>query len=85
MTKEERKKWVIHLNGECHTIEGDCDGHLKLWISHEDGTPVHPMSMGMDRDNEWGDFFTTEGIEKEYRESGDPNYEPNNKPKKTNE
>ena len=67
--KKEEKKWIVHLNGQRHTVHGDCDGHLKLWVAHEDGTQVHPVTMVMDIPNEWGDLFTTEGIEKEYQDS----------------
>ena len=67
--KKEEKKWIVHLNGQQHTVAGDCDGHLKLWVGLEDGTQVHATEMGLDISYEWGDLFTTEGIEKEYQDS----------------
>ena len=66
---KQEKKWIVHLNGERYPVKGDCDGHLKLWVGHEDGTQVHATEMGLDISNEWGDLFTTEGIEKEYQDS----------------
>ena len=66
---KQEKKWIVHLNGQQPTVAGDCDGHLKLWVGHADGTQVHATEMGLDISNEWGDFFTTEGIEKEYQDS----------------
>mgnify|MGYP003672368439 CR=1 FL=1 len=61
------KKWVVYLNGERLTVVGDCDGHLEMHISHEDGTPVYPLNRDIDTPNGWLDSFTSKGIEKNYR------------------
>ena len=40
------KKWTVHLNGQRHTVAGDCDGHLEIHISHEDRAvdPFRPLA-----------------------------------------
>jgi len=60
------KKWIVNLNGQRHTVTGDCDGHLEIHISHEDGTPVYALERDMETPNGWLDSFTSEGIEENY-------------------
>lgn len=43
----------------------DDDGHLTLWINHNDGTEIH--ALGIDTyDEEWCERFTTDKIEEDY-------------------
>ncbi len=66
------KKWIVYLNGRQQIVAGDCDGHLNLGVAHEDGTPVHPVDLDWGIPNEWGDRFTTERIEEDYRKTLNP-------------
>ena len=61
------KKWTVHLNGQRHTVAGDCDGHLEIDISHEDGSPVYALNRDIDTPNGWLDSFTSECVEENYR------------------
>ena len=44
----------------------DDDGHLGVYISHDDGTEVHRCRADIGEDNEWADRFTTQKIEDDY-------------------
>jgi hypothetical protein len=61
------KKWIVSINGERHTVLGDEDGHLELWVEHEDGTPVYALNRDLETPNGWLDSFTSERIEDNYR------------------
>ena len=62
--------WVVDLNL-------DDDGHLTVGINHGDGSKVICIEPGMleTNDQEWVDRFTTEGIERTYREEHGPKQE----------
>ena len=51
----------------------DDDGHLNMYLSNSDGTPVHDVGEDLSceylNNPEWGARFTTDGIEKEYRDA----------------
>lgn len=48
----------------------DDDGHLTVFINHDDGTQVNACDADIaSNDTEWAERFTTEGIEEEYRKS----------------
>ena len=54
-------KWSVHL------FE-DSDGHLSVWLSHEDGTLPVATDADIADGYEWGERFTTRQIEREYNE-----------------
>jgi len=45
----------------------DSDGHLTLNICHHDGSKVHILGADVSDETGWGDRFTTESIESEYK------------------
>jgi len=57
----------IHAEGWHVNAATDADGHLTVWITHDDGTPVRDLNVELQTDNiEWVERFTTEKIERDY-------------------
>ena len=42
------------------------DGHLSLWLAHEDGTIPIATHADISDGCEWGERFTTQKIERDY-------------------
>ena len=60
---------TIHLkNSGWHVgLHTDDDGHLNIYLTHEDGSQVNSLDMDIASDEtEWGERFTTERIEEIY-------------------
>jgi len=56
------------LNINKWSIEGviDDDGHLTVFITHEDNTEISACNADIGKENEWAERFTTMKIEDDY-------------------
>ena len=71
----EYKSKDVELGGWVVKLVTDCDGHLAVFLRHEDGSEIHECDADIcsynddDEVVEWGQRFTTEKIEKDYLDS----------------
>lgn len=60
---------TINMAGWNVCLSVDNDGHLGVYLSHDDGTEIHPCNADIGNDNEWAERFTTQKIEDDYKGS----------------
>ena len=56
----------VKLKGWTVDLTLDEDGHLGVYIAHEDGTEIHPCNADIGDEREWAERFTTQKIEDDY-------------------
>lgn len=49
-------------------LVNDEDGHLSIYLSHQDGTQVIECGADIGNENEWAERFMTDKIEKNHKE-----------------
>lgn len=49
----------------------DDDGHLSVYIAHNDESEVYSCNADIGSDNEWAERFTTQQIEESYKKECD--------------
>lgn len=58
----------VAIGGWTVKLVSDPDGHLSVYLSHQDGTEIHECDADISKENEWAERFTTDKIETEFQE-----------------